>query len=184
MTESPLSKNERRLLTTILISIVFFIASDIYNDSIEGVKGSHLFLELIIACSAAVGFFVLMKNSFSKSSQLMRTQALIVEREMEIERWKLESQKHIQGLSIAIDTQLARWSLTPSEKEVALLLLKGLSLKEIAEIRNTAEKTVRTQSVSIYSKSGLAGRSELSAFFLEDLMLPQEFKSATETKIT
>jgi DNA-binding NarL/FixJ family response regulator len=94
-------------------------------------------------------------------------------REKEVERWKVESQKFIEGLSAAIDGQLARWSLSPSEKDVALLLLKGLSLKEIAQLRETAEKTVRSQSVAIYSKSGLAGRSELAAFFLEDLLGPQ-----------
>ena len=114
-----------------------------------------------------------MKDSFRKSHQLVRSQEVIFEREKEVERWKLESQKYIQGLSVAIDTQLARWSLSSSEKEVALLILKGLSLKEIAALRNTAEKTVRAQSVSIYSKSGLAGRSELAAFFLEDLLVPQ-----------
>jgi hypothetical protein len=34
----------------------------------------------------------------------------------------------------------------------------------------TTEKTARVQSMAIYSKAGLAGRSELSAFFLEDLL--------------
>jgi DNA-binding CsgD family transcriptional regulator len=62
--------------------------------------------------------------------------------------------------------------LTVSEKEVAFLLLKGLSLKEIAAIRETSEKTARAQSTAIYEKSGLAGRSELAAFFLEDLLAP------------
>jgi DNA-binding NarL/FixJ family response regulator len=66
-----------------------------------------------------------------------------------------------------------RWYRSSSEKEVALLLLKGLSLKEIAQLRETAEKTVPAQSVAIDSKSGLAGRSELSAFFLEDLLVSQ-----------
>ncbi|MGE3975871.1 MAG: helix-turn-helix transcriptional regulator, partial [Bdellovibrionales bacterium] len=51
--------------------------------------------------------------------------------------------------------------------------LKGLSLKEIAGVRNTTEKTARVQSTAIYSKAGLSGRSELSAFFLEDLLLPE-----------
>jgi hypothetical protein len=31
--------------------------------------------------------------------------------------------------------QLSRWKLTSAEKEVAFLLLKGLSLKELAEVR-------------------------------------------------
>jgi hypothetical protein len=31
---------------------------------------------------------------------------------------------------------------------------------------------VRQQAIAVYRKSGLAGRAELSAFFLEDLLLP------------
>jgi DNA-binding NarL/FixJ family response regulator len=55
---------------------------------------------------------------------------------------------------------------------VALLLLKGLAHKEIADARETSERTVRQQSLAIYRKAGLSGRAELSAFFLEDLLLP------------
>ncbi len=72
----------------------------------------------------------------------------------------------------AIDQQLTKWNLTVAEKEVAFLLLKGLSLKEVADVRKTTEKTARVQSMAIYSKAGISGRSELSAFFLEDLLLP------------
>ncbi len=56
---------------------------------------------------------------------------------------------------------------------MGLFLLKGLSLKEIASLRNTSERTVREQARSLYRKSGLPGRSSLSAFFLEDLLLPR-----------
>jgi len=56
---------------------------------------------------------------------------------------------------------------------VAFLLIKGFSLKEIADYRSTAEKTTRAQATVVYAKSGLSGRSQLSAFFLEDLLLPQ-----------
>ena len=52
-----------------------------------------------------------------------------------------------------------------------------LSLKEIAEIRKTTEKTARAQSVAVYAKAGLGGRSELAAFFLEDLLLPSDITS-------
>jgi DNA-binding NarL/FixJ family response regulator len=92
----------------------------------------------------------------------------------ESELWRVELRKYLDGLSKAIDQQLSKWNLSTAEKEVAFLLLKGMSLKEIAEIRNTAEKTARVQAIAIYSKAGLAGRSELSAFFLEDLLVPPE----------
>ena len=71
-----------------------------------------------------------------------------------------------------IERQFERWDLPVAEKDVALLLLKGLSYKEIAIARDTSERTVREQGRAVYRKSGLGGRSELSAFFLEDLLLP------------
>ena len=80
--------------------------------------------------------------------------------------------KYLEGPSKSIDIQLSQWNLTPAEKEVAFLLLKGMGLKEIAEIRNTTEKTARAQAISIYSKAGITGRSELVAFFIEDLLVP------------
>ena len=46
----------------------------------------------------------------------------------------------------------------------------GLSLKVIADLRQTSERTVREQSRALYRKAGLSGRSALSAFFLEDLL--------------
>jgi DNA-binding CsgD family transcriptional regulator len=70
-------------------------------------------------------------------------------------------------LGDAIDAQFSRWNLTEAERDVALLLLKGLSLKEIATVRTTTERTIRAQARSIYSKAGLTGRSALSAFFLD-----------------
>ena len=62
------------------------------------------------------------------------------------------------------------WQLTTSEKDVGWLLLKGLSLKEIAAIRQTMEKTVRQQASSIYKKAGLSGRHAFSAWFIEDAL--------------
>ena len=57
---------------------------------------------------------------------------------------------------------------------MALLLLKGLSIKEIAQVRGVSERTVHEQARAVYSKAGLTGRTALSAFFLEDLLAPIE----------
>jgi DNA-binding NarL/FixJ family response regulator len=62
--------------------------------------------------------------------------------------------------------------LSPAEREVGLLLLKGLSHKDIAQVRSTTETTIRQQALALYRKSALRSRAELSAFFLEDLLLP------------
>lgn len=80
----------------------------------------------------------------------------------------------LKGVGDAIDRQFDAWGLTPAEKEVASLLLKGLRHKEVADIRQTSERTVRQQSLSIYRKAGVEGRTELAAYFLEDVMPPAE----------
>jgi DNA-binding CsgD family transcriptional regulator len=90
------------------------------------------------------------------------------------QRWRAEARSYLNGLGEAIEAQFSRWNLTEAEREVALLLLKGLSLKEVATVRAVSERTVREQARAIYAKSGLTGRASLSAFFLEDLLAPIE----------
>jgi DNA-binding CsgD family transcriptional regulator len=100
-------------------------------------------------------------------------------RDLEVARaqgqhWRAEARSHLIGLGEAIEAQFSRWNLTFAERDVALLLLKGLSHKEIATIRASSERTVREQARALYAKAGLTGRAALSAFFLEDLSAPIE----------
>jgi DNA-binding NarL/FixJ family response regulator len=88
------------------------------------------------------------------------------------QRFSREAQDALKGLGVAIDGQFDKWGLTPAERDIALLQLKGLRHKEIAELRKTSERTVRQQALSVYRKAGLSGRTDLAAFFLEDLLLP------------
>ena len=87
-------------------------------------------------------------------------------------QWRDETRMLLKGLGEAIDRQFLAWKLTEAEREVGLLILKGMSLKEIAAMRLTSERTIRAQAQSIYAKAGLSGRAALSAFFLEDLLAP------------
>src|SRR5687767_14356857 len=89
-------------------------------------------------------------------------------------QWRDETRALLRGLGEAIDRQFSTWKLTEAEREVGLLILKGLSLKEIAGVRATSERTIRAQARSIYAKAGLSGRAALAAFFLEDLFVPME----------
>lgn len=65
------------------------------------------------------------------------------------------------------------WKLSSSEREVALLLIKGLSIQEIADIRETKSGTVKSQCSAIYRKADVKGRNELVAYFVEDLLSGQ-----------
>ena len=91
------------------------------------------------------------------------------------DRVKVASGELMQVISEKFDD----WRLSPSERDIAVLLIKGLSNQEIAEIRATRPGTVKSQSSSIYQKSGVKNRHELAAYFVEDLLagerlLPRE----------
>ncbi|MFO1142410.1 MAG: helix-turn-helix transcriptional regulator [Amaricoccus sp.] len=86
--------------------------------------------------------------------------------------------RHMEGrmraasgaLGEMIEEAFDRWELTPSERDVALLALKGLTIGEIAGVRATREGTVKAQCAAIYRKAGVSGRPQLISFFVEELM--------------
>jgi DNA-binding CsgD family transcriptional regulator len=69
-----------------------------------------------------------------------------------------------------IDRQFTAWALTPAERDVAFLALKGLDVAEIAGLRGAAQGTVRAQLTKIYAKAGVSGRAQFAAYFVEDLL--------------
>jgi DNA-binding CsgD family transcriptional regulator len=167
-----LNQKERLIIAAVLAIVAMMVGVDLITDSREGVVIWHILVEGSIAATALYGVFYLLRGTVETQHRLDQEIRDFNAFKMQAEQWRSESKKYVEGLSKAIDQQLNVWNLSAAEKEVAFLLLKGMSLKEIADIRKTAEKTARVQSMSIYSKSGLAGRSELSAFFLEDLLVP------------
>ena len=177
-----MNKHERRIVVAILTLVALMVGFDLMTDSKDGVVFWHVIAEGSAGVAALMGVFYFLKDSFKTKHQLSDSLNENIQLKKEANDWKHAAEKYIEGLSQSIDQQLTKWNLSAAEKEVALLLLKGLSLKEIADIRNTTEKTTRVQSISIYSKSGLSGRSELAAFFLEDLLQPQTL-NAPKNKI-
>jgi DNA-binding CsgD family transcriptional regulator len=152
--------------------IAILVGADVAADALSGTTPIHLLAELAATAFALTGVALLWR----RMEAVRRTAAslghdLQSARE-EAERWRREAGDALLGLAVAIDRQFERWGLTGAEREIALLLLKGLSHKEVATVRDTTERTVRQQSLAIYRKAGLGGRAELAAFFLEDLLLP------------
>lgn len=88
------------------------------------------------------------------------------------ERYKAEEQlRRASGAFMdLLSERFTEWALTPSERDVALFAIKGLSTAEIAAFRATSEGTVKAQTNAIYRKAGVSGRSQLLSLFIEDLM--------------
>jgi len=161
------------MLTTLLVLLLIFGVLDFFDDTKDGVNWLQLSVDLLFGGLILGTIAYLWKYTPFSTRQFnaMLNQEIEVKHQ-HAEAWKKKSADLLSGLSKAIDEQLNDWGLTGAEKEVGLLLLKGYSLKDIALLRDTTERTVRQQASSIYSKSGLANRAELSAFFLEDFLAP------------
>lgn len=61
--------------------------------------------------------------------------------------------------------------LTPAETDIAWLLLKGMSLTEIAEIRGTRTGTIKAQCTAIYRKAKVGSKAQLFSLVVEDVLL-------------
>lgn len=146
-------------------SIALLIAWDVIADYRESANFAHMAVEALVMAVAACGTVMLWLQLGQAESKL--AQALV-----ENEQWSRDNRELLQGLGAAIHKQFDCWRLTKAEAEIGLFILKGLSHKEIAQVRQTSERTIREQARALYRKSGLSGRAELSAYFLEDLLLP------------
>ncbi|HJW45352.1 MAG TPA: LuxR C-terminal-related transcriptional regulator [Lysobacter sp.] len=162
-------------IVAVVVGVVLFLGLELLEE--PELSLGDLLLELISivpVVMTSVGVALLFRVA-----QRQRDEHLQVIRDLELarvqgQRWRTEARSHLDGLGAAIDVQFSRWNLTEAEREVALLLLKGLSTKEIAQVRAASERTVREQARAVYTKSTLTGRAALSAFFLEDLLAPIE----------
>lgn len=160
----------------ILITLFFFVFSvvDIWWEYSQGQNLQHLGFEFLICFIAALWSLYLWSSWIKTDRLLIQEKNSYLELNAEYQSWREKNKKTLQDMHSVITGQFDRWELTPAERDVALLLLKGLSFKDVAELRGSAEKTIRQHALKIYQKSGLPGRTELFAFFFEDLFLAKE----------
>lgn len=143
------------LVPTALFSLVaLLVGGDVLSDAGSGVGVPHLTAEGLATGLALVGVAW-------GWTRLRRERA-------EAAVWRARAEELLAGLGQGLDDQFDAWKLTGAEREVALLLLKGLSFKEIGAVRDTSERTSREQARGVYAKAGVAGRAELSAWFVEE----------------
>lgn len=85
---------------------------------------------------------------------------------------RLEQQMQIASGAFAelLDAHFDDWALTPSERDVALMAIKGLSIADMARLRETKDGTIKAQCNAIYRKAGVNGRPQLLSVFIEELM--------------
>jgi len=172
-----ITNNLKKLFTKkhlVLLSLAYFLsvnALTFVQDINEGYHDNlHLFNEGLILLLTVVATSIVwkeIKTGYSNTKSLKKSMQRLDQDNLNYSK-QIKMLKH--ELFQVVISQLENWSLSKSEQEVSILLLKGLSLDEISQIRSTKEKTIRQQASAIYKKSNLKGRHELSAYFFEDLL--------------
>jgi DNA-binding CsgD family transcriptional regulator len=152
--------------------VALFFGLELTEEPMTPMEMALELFKIIPGVLVGVGVVLLFRIGRQQREELLALLRDLEVARLQGQRWRNESRALLAGLGEAIDAQFSRWNLTEAEREVALLLLKGLSLKEVAAIRATTDRTIRAQARSIYAKAGLTGRAALSAFFLEDLLSP------------
>jgi DNA-binding CsgD family transcriptional regulator len=101
----------------------------------------------------------------------------------ELHRAKARIERASATFTDVLNARFREWGLTSAERDVALFAIKGLSMQQIAELRDTSEGTVKSQTAAIYRKAGVTGRPQLLSLFIEDLMgadVPLAAKAETD----
>ena len=137
---------------------------------------------LLLTICATVGVALLIQRMQAQHEERMELIRNLEIARTEGEEWRTKVQNHLAGIKAEMENQFQVWGMTAAERDIGLLMLKGLSHKEIAGLRDTTDATVRQQAQSIYRKADLPGKTAFSAYFLEDLMTPEVMSDSPVTQ--
>ena len=172
MRREPDTARVARVLLPLLLAITVVGIVDLILDRPTELLSLHVLVDVaLVALSLGTALYLWLGFLMAERS-LERTLDALEESSAERDAWRDRTEELIRGLGAALEDVFEGWDLTPTERETALLLLKGLSHKRIARQSGRSERTIRQHAVSVYRKSGLGGRAALSGFFLDQLVLP------------
>lgn len=138
------------------VFFVYDVLIDIVNHISNRVDNIHLFVEIVATIGLALAIFF--EIAYLRS---------LLERNAQIERGMRVA---TGALHDVIEEYFSDWGLTPSERDVALFTIKGLSISEIAEMRDSRDGTIKAHLNGIYRKADVSGRGQLISLLVEDLI--------------
>jgi DNA-binding CsgD family transcriptional regulator len=149
----------------LLIICMAFFAGDVVWDVAEHLRDGvgygaeesvHLFFETLAVLGLGYGAWLLRGYV-----ALLRRQSAADEQTIASLRGSFER---------VLMEKFDAWKLTAAERDVTLLIIKGLSVADIAQARHTAPGTVKAQSSSIFRKIGVSSRTELMSQVLDEFI--------------
>lgn len=121
---------------------IFYVVN---NDSIGFLIINLAFLSVVVAYLKHYFAQINIENSFFNASNYFSELSL--------------SDRYRKSIDV-----LNTYDLTVREREIGLLLLEGKTYREISDLSNVAETTIRTHASKIYQKTGIEGNKKLEQF--------------------
>ncbi|WP_127104628.1 helix-turn-helix transcriptional regulator [Pararhodobacter zhoushanensis] len=161
-TASPRLVRAIVLLIALQAACAVFFALDVIDDlSVYGRLGlGTITLHLWVEAAASLALVVAIVLEVRLLLWLLRRQALI-EHDLRLANSAVQE---------VVLEHFELWRLTGAEQDVAMFMVKGQSIAEIAALRGSSEATVKSHLNAIYRKSGTSGRPDLLALILDSLM--------------
>lgn len=163
----------RIFLGSFLLFVVLGGVVDLVLDHRGDRLTLHIIYELITVVGALGMAWIVWSGWWRTERSVRHLQSALKARSDERDQWQDRAQRALEGFSAAVDEQFRAWELTPSEREVAFLLLKGNTHKQVAHATGRSDRTVRQHAGMVYQKAGLSSRAELAAFFMKEVRMPE-----------
>ena len=150
------------LMALILVQVIcaIFFATDVVSDFLESGLPSSGRYHLIVETIATVALCAAIMLEMRYFLYLLRRKA------------HLEKSASLAKMAVfdIIESHFDAWQLTPSERDIAMFLVKGFTIPEIAEMRGNAEGTIKSHLNAIYRKSGTHSRGDLLSRIIDSLI--------------
>ena len=164
---SPLITKPTYLKTILFLQVVscLFFSYDITADIVAHIEQDNAYsnAEIIHTIFELVAVIALLLGSVSLWTLLNRYIQINAQASETIEMQK----GHFDEVALA---RFNAWELSKAEKEVATLILRGLSLKDIASCRSVSIGTVKSQTSSIFKKTNTENRAAFLGLFIDEFV--------------
>lgn len=173
MTEPISQRPLRRAVFSAFVLFVFCIcAVEILTEFANGERLTEMADDLLRFSLSAVLIVILIQERLEQRRELAQLRGQLQKAKGQLARIDSQTVGIASQYRAVMQKQFDAWRLSKSEQDVVIGMLKGLSFREIAELRGTREKTVRQQASTVYRKAGVGSRNELNAWFFEDMLEP------------
>lgn len=161
----------RTILVTLFViqalCCAYFLA-DVFFDLVMPLQSWALAESDVVEGIVTIALFLSLAFTASELRQMMQREDRITD------QLKIAS----GAFADLLEVRFEEWGLTEAERAIAVLSLKGYSIAEMADLRATAQGTVKAQCAALYRKADVSGRLQLLSLFLDDLMAETLIPSA------